>query len=53
MHTETPARIVIAALTAAIIVILAVASRTESNPCAWSVGGVPLAKCAVALQGGK
>ena len=51
MTSPTPTRLVIATLTAAIIIILAVASRTESNPCAWNIGGKPLARCA--LQGGE
>jgi len=41
----------IAVFTAAIVIILAVTSRHESDPCAWNMGDVPLASCA--LHGGE
>ena len=49
MHNDPATRLVCVALTAAIIVILVVASRQESNPCAWDLH-TPHCVCAV-LEG--
>ena len=39
MTSSAPTRLVIAAVTIAIVVVLAVASRRESDPCAWGSAG--------------
>lgn len=36
MTNSTPTRLVVASLTITIIIILAVASRRESNSCGWN-----------------
>ena len=49
MHNNPATRLVCVALTAAIIIVLAVASHRESNPCAWDLH-TPNYVCAV-LEG--
>ena len=39
MTSSPPTRFVVAALVGAIVVVLAVASRRESDPCAWGSAG--------------